>query len=302
MGQYLNLSSDSNSRCRLFFYTSLAMIAFAANSLLCRMALKETDIDASSFTAIRLLSGALVLIFLTSFSVKNQRYLYLLKAGNIWSALALFVYAVGFSFAYKGLSTGMGALILFAIVQLVMITAALVMKEKFRPVQWCGLVLSLVELMVLLVPGLDAPPLKESILMVIAAVAWATYTLIGKDAKNPTQSTAANFVYTLPLVLILVILSVDSWQIDLRGAFYASLSGGMASALGYAIWYAVLPNLQRSTAAVIQLSVPLLAALSGVVFLDEALTVRLLVAGSGIIVGIALVVGLKQPANKTTHS
>ncbi|MBE0365690.1 hypothetical protein PULV_b0324 [Pseudoalteromonas ulvae UL12] len=302
MDQYLNLSSDSNSRYRLFLYTSLAMIAFAANSLLCRMALKETDIDASSFTAIRLLSGALVLIFLTSFSAKNQRYLYLLKTGNIWSALALFVYAVGFSFAYKGLSTGMGALILFAIVQLVMITVALMMKEKFRPVQWCGLVLSLAGLMVLLVPGLDAPPLKESILMVIAAVAWAAYTLIGKDAKNPTQSTAANFVYTLPLVLILVILSVDSWQIDLRGAFYASLSGGMTSALGYAIWYAVLPNLQRSTAAVIQLSVPLLAALSGVVFLDEALTVRLLVAGSGIIVGIALVVGLKQPAHKTTHS
>ncbi|HEY9097713.1 MAG TPA: DMT family transporter [Thiobacillus sp.] len=265
--------------------TVLALIAFAGNSLLCRVALVHTDIDAASFTAVRLTSGAVVLWALvqTRRGVRPGR-------GNWLSALALFAYAAGFSFSYVHLTAAVGALILFGTVQTTMIGYGLWAGERMRALQVVGLVLACGGLVGLLLPGLSAPPLMGAVLMLGAGVAWGVYSLRGKGAGDPLQVTAGNFIRTVPMAAVLSVALLGQASLDLAGVGYAFLSGAFASGVGYAIWYTALPLLKSTTAATVQLSVPVITALGGVLFLRESLTLRLLLATVAIIGGIALVI------------
>lgn len=277
------------SPIRTVALTSVAMIAFAGNSLLCRVALRETDIDAASFTSIRLVSGAFTLWLLVQLRNENA-----VGRGSWGSALALFTYAAAFSFAYLGLSAAMGALLLFGAVQATMISHGLVMGERMRRLQWVGLVLAFAGLIGLLLPGLTAPPLLSSALMLSAGVAWGVYSLRGKGAGDPTRVTAGNFARAVPFTLVLSVLMAGNVNLDASGTGYAIASGALASGMGYAVWYMALPLLKATSAATIQLSVPVLAAVGGVLLLSEPLSWRLVIAGVAILGGIALVIYEKQ--------
>ncbi|MEO5658528.1 MAG: DMT family transporter [Polaromonas sp.] len=282
------------SSARTLVLTSLAMAAFAGNSLLCRLALKHTSIDASSFTAIRLLSGAMVLWLVTRSSRGTEP-----GAGNWLSALALFSYAAGFSFAYVSLPAASGALLLFGAVQATMIGYGLWRGERFKRLQLIGLMLALSGLVGLLLPGLSSPPLFGSLLMLGAGLAWGIYSLRGKGAGDPTRVTAGNFLRAAPLAVVLSLLMLQGQSLnmleglkalDTAGLWYAVASGALTSGIGYAIWYAVLPALKATNAATVQLSVPVIAALGGIVFLGEPITWRLALASLAILGGIALVI------------
>ena len=270
---------------RVITLTSIAMLAFAGNSILCRVALKHTTIDPASFTTIRLISGALVLWLIVIFRNDTAKVM-----GNWPSALALFVYAAGFSFAYVSLSAGTGALLLFGAVQVTMITAGLWAGEKLCGWQVIGLLLAFGGLTGLMMPGLSAPPLLSSALMLAAGVAWGTYSLRGKSAGDATCVTAGNFMRSVPITLLLSLMLVQRSNLDMDGAFFAIASGALASGVGYAIWYTVLPSLKNTSAASVQLSVPVIAAVGGVIFLAEPMTLRLLLTSSAILGGIALVI------------
>jgi drug/metabolite transporter (DMT)-like permease len=273
------------STARIVALTSLTMIAFAGNSLLCRMALKHTSIDAASFTAIRLLSGAVTLWLIVQIR-RGARA----SSGNWLSALALFVYAAGFSFAYVSLPAATGSLLLFGAVQATMIGRGLWAGERFSRLQLVGLVLAIGGLVSLLLPGLSAPPLLGSLLMLSAGVAWGVYSLRGKNAGDPTQVTAGNFLRAVPMAAISSLLLHNSISLDSAGIGYALASGALTSGMGYAIWYTVLPALKATTASTVQLSVPVIAALGGIAFLGESVTLRLVLASVAILGGIALVI------------
>ena len=273
---------------RLIFLISIAMLAFAANSVLCRLALKETAIDAASFTLVRVLSGALVLCLL----VAGQQHLANKKAalgGNWVSAAALFLYAACFSFSYISLPTGTGALLLFGTVQLCMISYGVFQGETYNLVQKLGSLLAILGLVVLLLPGISAPPLVGSLLMVLAGVGWGVYSLRGKGSTDPSSDTAGNFLRATPFCIALSLVAMVGTSLDTLGLWYAVLSGALASGLGYAIWYAALPLIKSTTAATVQLSVPVIAAFAGVIFLAEPLDARLVIAALGILGGIMLV-------------
>lgn len=270
---------------RVVLLTLLALVAFAGNSLLCRAALAHTQIDAASFTTIRLVSGAVVLWALVALRQGEHS-----GRGNWLSALALFVYAAGFSFAYIQLNTGIGALILFGAVQTSMIAFGLWRGERFSLWQWLGLLLACAGLIGLLLPGLSAPPLSGALLMLAAGVAWGVYSLRGKGAGDPLAVTSGNFIRATPMALLLSVLLFKQASLESAGVWYALLSGVLTSGIGYAIWYTALPLLKATTAATVQLSVPVLAALGGVLLLQEPLTLRLLLASLAILGGIALVV------------
>jgi len=273
------------SHARVAILTILALAAFAGNSLLCRAALTRTSIDAASFTTVRLVSGALVLWLLVTLQGRDR-----VGGGNWLSALALFAYAAGFSFAYLQLPAASGALILFGAVQALMIAWGLRSGERLRPVQLTGLLLACAGLVGLLLPGLSAPPLGSSLLMLGAGMAWGVYSLRGKGAGDALQVTSGNFLRALPIAVALSALLWRDAAPDPMGIWYAFLSGALTSGLGYAIWYTALPHIAATSAAAVQLSVPVLAALGGVVFLAEPLSLRLLAASTAIIGGIALVV------------
>jgi len=275
---------------RLIVWTSLALFAFAGNSLLCRAALAHTPIDAASFTTIRLVSGALTLWLLVQVTRREAT-----GHGSWPSALALFAYAAAFSFAYLSLPAGTGALLLFGSVQTGMIVWGLHKGERFAPLQIAGLLLALAGLVGLLLPGLSAPPLGAALLMISAGLAWAVYSLRGKGAGDPLRVTAGNFVRTVPVALAMSFAFLHSARVDTAGALYAIASGAVTSGIGYAIWYAVLPQLKATQAATLQLSVPVIAAVGGILLLGEPLTLRLLLAASAILGGIALVIR-RQPA------
>ena len=270
---------------RLFVLTTLAMLAFAGNSLLCRAALRHTAIDASSFTVVRLISGALVLWLLVR--LRSGRTT---GQGNWGSALALFAYAAGFSFAYVSLSAATGALLLFGAVQATMIGVGLWRGERLRRWQLVGLVLALSGLLGLLLPGLSAPPLLGALLMLGAGAAWGVYSLRGKGAGDPTRVTAGNFVRAVPMALVMGLLTLNQATLDTPGIAYAVASGALTSGIGYAIWYTALPDLKATHAATIQLSVPVIAALGGIGLLGEPLTLRLVLASIAVLGGIALVI------------
>lgn len=287
------------SPLRLVILVTLAMLAFAGNSLLCRMALKHTSIDAASFTTVRLLSGACMLWLVVRLrrgtgSAAGER-----AGGNWLSACALFVYATGFSFAYVSMPAATGALLLFGAVQATMIGYGVVQGERMHALQIVGLALALAGLVALMLPGLAAPSLRSSLLMLSAGVAWGVYSLRGKQETNrgvsdPTQVTAGNFMRAVPMALGLSLLTLQHLSLDRTGLGLAVLSGALASGLGYAIWYRALPALKATQAATVQLSVPVLAALGGVVFIGEAVSAAMLLASSAILGGIALVILQKK--------
>ena len=276
---------------RIVSLTSLAMIAFAGNSLLCRLALKHTGIDAASFTTIRLISGALML-----WLVVRMRRTAHTGGGNWTSAFALFVYAAGFSFAYVSLPAATGALLLFGAVQATMIGHGIWTGERLLKLQIVGLVLAFGGLVGLLLPGLSAPPLYSSMLMLGAGAAWGVYSLRGKGAGDPISVTAGNFLRAAPIAAALSFLMFNGTSVDHAGFWYAVSSGALASGIGYAIWYTALPALKAPTAATVQLSVPVIAALGGLVFLGEPITLRLVLASVAILGGIALVILARQHA------
>jgi drug/metabolite transporter (DMT)-like permease len=285
------------SPARILALTSLTMVAFAGNSLLCRMALKQTSIDPASFTTIRLVSGALTLWLLA-----RARHGIATGGGNWLSALALFAYAANLSFASVNLSAAMGALLLFGAVQATMIGHGIWAGERLGRMQFAGLVLAFVGLVGLLLPGLSAPPLLDSALMLGSGVAWGIYSLRGKGAGNPTRVTAGNFLRAAPIAIALTLYSMNGTSLDQAGIGYALLSGTLTSGMGYAIWYSVLPALKATHASIVQLSVPVIAALGGIVFLGEALTLRLTLASAAILGGIALVILEKQAAKDSPHA
>jgi drug/metabolite transporter (DMT)-like permease len=270
--------------------TAAAMIAFAANSVLCRLALGAGSIDAASFTSVRVISGAVVLVAL----VTIRRGGFTPLPANWRTVLALFAYMAFFSFAYLSLSAGTGALILFGAVQLTMFVAGLRGGERFSPLSWAGLALALFGLIYLVAPGVTAPDPFSASLMTVAGIAWGFYSLLGRGAANPLQATAANFVWCVPPVLLLSLVFLGDIHASATGIALAVASGAVASGLGYAVWYAALPALSATRAATVQLSVPAIAAFAGVALLGEDVTLRLLVASIATLGGIAIVLAQKS--------
>ena len=279
---------------RLILLTLFAMLAFAGNSVLCRLALKQTSIDAASFTTVRLLSGALMLSLLVHVrrregaNTRSDRHGKL--DGNWLSAFALFVYAGGFSFAYVSLPTGAGALILFGAVQATMILAGLWSGERLALRQVAGLSLALAGLAAIMLPGLATPSVGSALLMLSAGIAWGVYSLRGRGVMDPVGATAGNFLRAAPLSVVLSAVMLTHLRLDSAGVLSAVLSGALASGIGYAMWYAALRGLTATRAASVQLSVPVIAALGGVLFLNESITLRLMISSVAILGGIALVV------------
>ncbi len=272
------------SKIRIFSFTSFSLTAFAANSLLCRLALKGTRIDASSFTSIRLLSGAITLWLLVYITQRKT-----IISGNWKSAFMLFVYAACFSFAYVSLTAATGALLLFGAVQITMIGYGIWKGERLDIVKIFGIILAFGGLVYLLMPGIKSPSLFSSIFMITAGVAWGIYSLRGSSTGNPTATTSGNFIRAVPFSIVLNIFMLNNSNLDSRGLLLAVLSGALASGAGYAIWYSVLPLLKSTNASVVQLIVPVLASLGGVIFIAEPLTLRIFVASILILFGIALV-------------
>jgi len=281
---------DGRPGLRAIALTVAAMLAFAANSLLCRMALQQGGIDAASFGSIRLVAGALTLALVVRLRSGGA------AAGRAdWLAAAmLFAYVALFSFAYLSLSAGTGALILFGAVQLTMLGAGLRAGEMFGPVAWSGFVLAVVGLIYLVSPGVTAPPPLGAALMAVAGVAWGVYSLRGRGVADPLAATARNFVRAAPMALLLSLVLAGSAHADAAGIALAVASGALTSGIGYVIWYAALPWLSAMRAATVQLSVPLIAAFGGVIFLAEAITPRLALASVAILGGIALVLLAKS--------
>jgi len=277
------------SRSRVFILTLLAMMAFAGNSLLCRLALKHTSIDAASFTSIRIISGAVALWLIVR--IRGGRYD---TAGSWLSAFALFAYAAGFSFAYISLPAATGALLLFGAVQATMVGYGLWTGERLRRRQTAGFVCALGGLVSLLSPGLSAPPLPDSILMLVAGVAWGIYSLRGRNAGDPLMATTGNFCRAAFFTTVLSLALLPGVSLDSSGIGAAIVSGALASGVGYAIWYMALRGLNATRAATVQLGVPVITAMGGLVFLGEPVTLRLLIAATAILGGIAVVIIDKQ--------
>lgn len=262
-----------------------ALIGFASNSILCRMALLEDGtIDPASFTSIRLMAGAATLTLLSATRGKPP-----LARGNWSSAFALFLYAIAFSLAYVQLTAATGALILFTLVQVTMIGAGMFGGERLRLVQWSGLMLALAGLVILCAPGVRAPHPGAAASMAIAGVSWGVYSLRGRRSIDPLLDTTGNFCRAVPLAFLVSAIALRTFEVTARGALLAIASGALASGVGYSLWYAVVPRIGATVASVLQLLVPVLAALAGVVVIGEPVTTRLVVAGVATIGGVAMV-------------
>lgn len=272
---------------KIVFLTCLALFAFAANSVLCRLALGSGAMDAASFTVIRLITGVIVLVVIATTQYKSD----LIQTRGSWDAsLMLFLYAVTFSYAYILLDTGTGALILFGSVQITMILLSLISGTRLQRTEWAGILVAFSGFIYLVLPGVSAPSLSGFLLMTTAGIAWGLYTLKGRRSTNPLMDTTFNFARTIPFVIILLLLTFQNAEISLEGVVLASLSGGLASGVGYTIWYSALKGLSSIQAAVVQLSVPIIAALGGVMIMSESITFRLLLSTSLILGGIILVI------------
>ena len=278
------------TRVMPYLLTTLAMLAFAANSILCRLALIDSSdgpsIDAASFTSVRLISGAITLaliLFIRTHSLKPQGLRPL-------PVLMLFTYAICFSFSYIDIAAGTGALILFGTVQLTMILFGLSKGERPGILSWTGIVLAFAGLIYLLLPGIAAPPISNALLMVIAGIAWGVYSLAGKGVSSPITATSWNFIGTLPLVAISWLMFHADLHLTTKGVVLAILSGSLASAIGYAIWYSALPYLTATHAATVQLTVPVIAAIGGVILLSEPVTLRLIIASITVLGGVYLTI------------
>jgi drug/metabolite transporter (DMT)-like permease len=288
----------TNRLFRLAITTTAALVAFASNSILCRLALSDAAIDPNSFTIIRICSGALVLVLCAAAVGAPDAY----RSGSWRSATALVAYALAFSFAYVQLSAGTGALLLFGAVQLTIIAAALYAGERARTLEWIGLASASAGLTYLSAPGLTAPPLVGSVLMIAAGVAWGIYTIQGRGVANPLHATTGNFVRSVPLIAAAFIVPAMVVRppvvLSQRGILLAVVSGGLTSALGYVVWYRALRALTGIRAASVQLTVPVLAALGGAVLLGERITLRLVVAALMILGGVALTLLARQRSSR----
>jgi drug/metabolite transporter (DMT)-like permease len=280
------------NKWRIFVFTAFALIAFAANSVLNRLALGGNTIDAGSYIGIRLASGALTLLLLNGIDKRDFKFLkniYLDFFGkNFLPAFYLFAYGVAFSFAYRSLSSGTGAFILFGTVQTTMLSTALLKGERPYISEWIGLSVAIMGLVYLVFPGLSAPDPLGAFLMIIAGITWGFYTLKGRGVKDPLESTALNFIISVPMVLALNAFTFSNSHVTTEGCVYALISGALTSGVGYAIWYAALRGLTTTQAAFLQLFVPVIAALGGILFLSENITTRLIGAGMLIIGGVVL--------------
>ncbi|MGI9201112.1 MAG: DMT family transporter [Woeseiaceae bacterium] len=270
---------------KTFLLTAVAMLAFAANSLLCRLALGLEQIDAASFTSVRIISGALAMGLMILPGIRSGER----SEANWRSVLALFSYMICFSLAYLSLAAGTGALILFGAVQITMIVSALSAGERFPAAAWFGLALAIIGLVYLVSPGVTSPDPTGAMLMAIAGIAWGFYSLFGRTATNPMQSTAYNFLYSVPLALLVSALLWNDFHLTPAGVGLAITSGVLASGFGYYVWYLALRNLAAIQAATVQLSVPVIAAIGGVILIAEPVTIRLVVASVATLGGIAIV-------------
>lgn len=263
------------------------------NSVLCRLALGKASIDAASFSTVRLGSGAAMLLLIT---LASKGKISSTTRGNWTSAALLFLYAVAFAFAYMSLSASTGALILFGSVQATMIVAALWSGERPGWLEWIGLVLALVGLVYLVFPGLTSPSLTSSALMMAAGVSWGFYSLRGRGAKDPLTETTNNFIRALPFAIVVSLTMFSSTHASAEGLLLAVLSGALASGVGYVIWYTALGGLTATRAAMVQLAVPVLAALGGVILLSESIRLRLLLAALMILGGVGLALSGRKPS------
>ncbi len=294
-------------------YTSFALTAFAFNSILCRLALRGDEADAAGFTAVRLASGAVVLavIWLICRSPLVSKGLARtsddkpsltrgpLHSGNWPSALLLFAYAICFSFAYLGLTAGTGALILFGSVQMTMIAVTLFRGERPRPLEWLGLLVAVGGLVYLVFPGLASPPLNSSLLMAVAGATWGLYTLRGKGSTDPLGQTTGNFIRTLPFAAVIAVIFLPNLHLTARGIVLAVLSGAVTSGIGYTVWYAALKHHTATRAAVLQLAVPVITAMIGVLLLAETADIRLVIAAALILGGIGLTIAGRKAEART---
>ena len=336
-------TKGSFQHLELISTTCLALIAFAANSVLCRLALKDELIDPAGFTIIRLVSAAAMFAVLLTFANKRSatleateatkdifdeteleqtgleqnrlgksgleqnrlqqikltsshvKHLRLNDVKSRWkSALSLFAYAIAFSYAYTLLDAASGALILFGSVQLTMIVASFCSGHRLKPLEWLGIALSFGGLAYLMLPSASSPSITGFALMALSGVAWGIYTLSGKQSRQPFLDTAHNFLLTLPLVVLLGIVTLATIEFTSFGALYALLSGVIASALGYTLWFKALPSLTATEAGVLQLSVPIITAIAGAILLSEAITLPLVISSALVLGGIALVIIAKR--------
>ncbi|MFN0186820.1 MAG: DMT family transporter [Aquabacterium sp.] len=295
---------------RLPVLTALAMLAFAGNSLLTRAALQDTTIDAASFASIRLGAGALALGLILRVRraggagpAAARRDRLATARRDLLAAAMLFAYCAAFSFAYRWLDAGTGALVLFGSVQVTMFVVGLRAGEHWPPLAWCGASLAVAGLAALVWPGVGAPHVGGAVLMGLAGLAWGVYSLRGRGVAQPLAATASNFVWSLPLAIGLSLLTLDQARWDPPGALLALVSGAITSGLGYALWYAALPALGALRGAVVQLSVPAIAALGGLLWLGEQPGLRLLGASVAILGGIGLALWARgRPATSSPSS
>ena len=268
-------------------FTGLALIAFAANSVLCRLALGNGAIDASSFTGIRLLAGAIALFTILSIKGSNKGA----SSKGSWTAsLSLFLYAITFSYAYLSVDTGTGALILFGSVQITMIMLSLISGTRLHLIEWSGVILAFTGFIYLILPNITTPSITGFILMTVSGVSWGIYTLKGRSSKNPLMDTTYNFLRTIPFIALLAVFTLQNMNYSTEGIVLALISGAITSGAGYTIWYIALGGLSSTQAAVIQLSVPVIAAIGGVIFVSEVITMRLVISAAIVLSGILMVV------------
>jgi len=287
----------STSFVKTMIYTILALMAFAANSVICRLALKDGAIDPGMFTSTRLSSGAIVLIVLVLISKERRQE----KSKGSWvSAGMLFLYAAAFSYAYVSLETGIGALIIFGVVQITMIASSFISGYRMNGLEWLGILLALAGFLYLLLPGASAPSLSGFILMTLSGIGWGIYSLRGKNAKHPLVDTAYNFLRALPFLILLFYFLAQESNYSTRGVLLALLSGIVTSGIGYTIWYAALKGLNSIQASIVQLLVPVLAAIGGVIFVGELISFRLMAASLMILGGILLLI-IKRIPPKQKH-
>ena len=276
---------------RVLLLTTLALVAFAANSVLARMALGPGAIDPATYTSIRLISGAVTLWLIVRLVARQTDGT---GRGSWISAAMLFLYAIFFSYAYISVETGMGALILFGVVQATMILAGLRGGERPHPWQWLGLAMALSGLVYLMSPGLSAPSPLGATLMTLAGIAWGVYSLLGRGATRAISMTADNFIRTVPMTALISMVMLESFHVTTSGAMLAVLSGAVTSGIGYSIWYTALPALSALRAATVQLAAPVLAAIAGVVWMAEVVSLRLVLSALFILGGVALTVVVKE--------
>lgn len=273
----------------MLFKIALAMLAFAANSVLCRLALAGQHIDPMTFSLIRVGSGAVVLLGLFLYSKSAQAKV----QWNLKNALFLAVYILAFSYAYLQIDAGIGTLLLFGVVQLTMVLYGYWQGEQIGIYRGIGLCIALAGIIVLLLPGAHAPDWGYALIMAISGLAWAGYSIAGRNMTQPIGSTLANFTLAVPIVLLANILLAQDHYIDLQGWILAVLSGGVTSSGAYVLWYAILKHIDRVTASTVQLSVPCLAIIGGSLFVNETVTERVILSSVMVLFGILLVIYIK---------